>query len=247
MAHAPADTVIYAVGDIHGRLDLLTALHCLIEADAARRRSSRRLLVYLGDYVSRGPNSRGVVDRVLAWLPERFERIALKGNHEELLLRCHDGDFEAGRHWLDYGGIAALASYGVSVADPSARRPADIARLGAALRAALPAAHLSFLRGLGIGHRAGDYYFVHGGIRPGVALDSQSERDRIWIRKTFLRSRADHGAVVVHGHSISDDAELLPNRIGIDTGAYKSGVLTCVVLENEGQSLLQTRPQGQSR
>ncbi len=240
MASTPADTVIYAVGDIHGRLDLLTQMHALIEADVRRRAASRRVLVYLGDYGSRGPDSRGVIERVIGWLPSGFERITLKGNHEDLLLRCHDGDYEAGRHWLDYGGIEALASYGVVVADPSARQRGDIAGLATALAAALPATHLAFLRGLAISHREGDYYFAHGGIRPGIELDAQSERDRIWIRKTFLLSEADHGAVVVHGHSISRNPELRHNRIGIDTGAYRSGVLTCLALEAAEHQFLQT-------
>ena len=240
MARTPADTAIYAVGDIHGRLDLLTRMHQMIEADAVRSAAARRLLVYLGDYGSRGPDSRGVIERVIGWLPGGFERITLKGNHEELLLRCHDGDYEAGRHWLDYGGIEALASYGVVVADPSARRRVDIVALASGLAAALPAAHLAFLRGLAISHREGDYYFVHGGIRPGIKLDAQSERDRIWIRKRFLLSEADHGAVVVHGHSISREPELRHNRIGIDTGAYQSGRLTCLVLEGANQRFLQT-------
>ncbi len=240
MARAPADTAIYAIGDIHGRLDLLTRMHELIAADASRRAAARRVLVYLGDYGSRGPDSRGVIERVMSWLPIGFERITLKGNHEDLLLRCHDGDFEAGRHWLDYGGIEALASYGVVVADPTARERDDIAALAARLAAALPPTHLDFLRGLAISHREGDYYFVHGGVRPGIELDAQNERDRIWIRKTFLLSEVDHGAVVVHGHSISREPELRNNRIGIDTGAYRSGVLTCLVLEEAKQRFLRT-------
>jgi serine/threonine protein phosphatase 1 len=240
VALAPADTAIYAVGDIHGRLDLLTRMHELIVADASRRAASRRLLVYLGDYGSRGPDSREVIERVMAWLPIGFERIALKGNHEDLMLRCHDGDYEAGRHWLDYGGIEALASYGVVVTDPTARERDDIAALAAGLAVAIPPTHLGFLRGLAFSHREGDYYFVHGGIRPGIGLDAQSERDRIWIRKTFLLSEANHGAVVVHGHSISREPELRHNRIGIDTGAYRSGVLTCLVLEGADRRFLQT-------
>jgi serine/threonine protein phosphatase 1 len=240
MSRTPAGTVAYAIGDIHGRLDLLVRMHGMIEADAGRRASPRRVVVYLGDYVSRGPDSRGVVDRVMDWLPPGFERVTLKGNHEDLMLRTHGGEFEAGRHWLDYGGIEALASYGVTMAESAARDAATVADLSRRLAQALPAPHLAFLRGLGISHREGDYYFVHGGIRPGIALEAQSERDCIWIRKTFLDSEGDHGAVVVHGHSIRDQVEFRRNRIGLDTGAYRSGMLSCLVLEGDQANLLQT-------
>ena len=237
----PPDTAIYAVGDIHGRLDLLLELQRLIEADAAGRASARRVVVYLGDYVSRGPDSPGVVDRVRAWLPAGFERVTLKGNHEDLLLRFLEGEIDTGRHWLDYGGLEAMAAYGVAIGDPAARDDASVLALRCGLERALPAAHLDFLRGLRISHRAGDYFFVHGGIRPGIPLDSQSPRDCLWIRKTFLVSELDHGAVVVHGHSISTAPELRPNRIGIDTGAYRSGILTCLVVEADQRRFLQAR------
>jgi serine/threonine protein phosphatase 1 len=236
----PADTVIYAVGDIHGRLDLLERIQQCIADDAMRRTAGRRQVVYLGDYVSRGPDSAGVVDRVREWQPDGFERITLKGNHEDLLLRFLAGEINTGRHWLDYGGLEAMAAYGVAIADREARDDASVIALGKDLAARLPAAHLEFLRSLQISHQAGDYVFVHGGVRPGVPLPEQSARDCMWIRKTFLNSEADHGAMVVHGHSISDQPEVRHNRIGIDTGAYRSGVLTCLVLDGETRSFLQT-------
>lgn len=237
---SPAGLVVYAIGDIHGRLDLLDDLHRRILADSATRTARVRRLVYLGDLVSRGPDSRGVVERVRRWLPPGFERVVLKGNHEDLLLRCHSGEFEAARHWLDYGGIEALASYGVAVSDQLSRDETGIAELCHRFAAALPAEQLEFFRGLQLSHRAGDYFFVHGGVRPGIALEQQNPRDLIWIRKTFLNSAAEHGAVVVHGHSISRAPEQLPNRIGIDTGAYHSGVLTCLVLDGVERGFLQT-------
>lgn len=237
---APPDTAIYAIGDLHGRLDLLLEMQQRIADDADRRAASRRVVVYLGDYVSRGPDSPGVVDRVREWLPPGFERVTLKGNHEDLLLRFLGGEVDTGRHWLDYGGLEAMAAYGVSIADWSARDDASVLELRAGLEAALPAAHLDFLRGLQVSHRAGDYFFVHGGVRPGVPLEAQSARDCMWIRKTFLDSELDHGAVVVHGHSISPAPELRHNRIGIDTGAYRSGVLTCLLLEGGHRGILQT-------
>ena len=156
------------------------------------------------------------------------------------MLRFLGGEVNAGRHWLDYGGIEAMAAYGVMIADSSARDDATLLELRAGLEAALPAEHLDFLRGLQISHRAGDYFFVHGGVRPGVPLDAQNARDCMWIRKTFLDSELDHGAVVVHGHSISAAPELRHNRIGIDTGAYRSGVLTCLLLEGGHREFLQT-------
>lgn len=236
----PPDTVIYAIGDIHGRLDLLVTLQQRILDDAARRKARRRLLIYLGDLVSRGPDSRGVVERVRTWQPDGFERIVLRGNHEDLLLRCHAGEFEAARHWLDYGGIEAMASYGVEVSGEMVRDEAGIGELCRRFSAALPRAQLEFLAGLPLSHRAGGYFFVHGGVRPGIPLDRQKPRDLIWIRKTFLDSPVDHGAIVVHGHCISREPEAPGNRIGIDTGAYRSGILTCLALEDERRDFLQT-------
>jgi serine/threonine protein phosphatase 1 len=243
----PSDTAIYAIGDIHGRLDLLLQLQEQIANDAARHPAKRRLLVYLGDYVSRGPDSRGVVERVRTWQPEGFERVILRGNHEDLLLRFAGGEWKAGRHWFDYGGLDTLAAYGIDIADRAARDEASVTELGRCLAAALPLSHLEFFNTLQINHRAGGYFFSHGGIRPGVALDAQSPHDCMWIRKTFLDSSADHGAVVVHGHSICREPEIRRNRIGIDTGAYRSGVLTCVVLEGSAIKLLQTGTEERNR
>lgn len=236
----PDATLIYAIGDLHGRLDLLDDMHRRIEADASRRVSPRKRLVYLGDYVSRGTDSPGVVERVLEWLPEGFERVTLKGNHEDLLLRFIDGEIGAGRHWFDYGGLDTLAAYGVAIANHLARDDASVAELRERLVAALPPSHLAFFRALGVRHRTGDYCFVHGGIRPGIALDQQSDHDCMWIRRSFLDSEVEHGAIIVHGHSISAAPVVRHNRIGIDTGAYRSGVLTCLVLDGESRSFLQT-------
>ena len=236
----PPDTAIYAIGDIHGRLDLLTAIHGRILTDAARRPARRKLVVYLGDYVSRGADCRGVVERVREWLPAGFERIALKGNHEDMLLRFLDGDLDAGRHWFDYGGLEALAHYGVAIADRLARDDASLAALRDRFASVLPQSHLDFFRSLAVSHQAGNYYFVHGGVRPGVPLAAQNDHDRMWIRKVFLESDADHGAIVVHGHSISAHPVSRLNRIGIDTGAYRSGVLTCVLLDGSKHEFLQT-------
>jgi serine/threonine protein phosphatase 1 len=237
---APADTVIYAIGDIHGRLDLLERIHRDITDDAQTRAAPHKRVIYLGDYVSRGENSRAVVDRVREWLPPGFERVALKGNHEDLLLRFLGGELDAGRHWFDYDGLDALADYGVAISDRKRRDDAGVEMLRERFAAALPPSHLEFFRSLRVSHRAADYFFVHGGVRPGVPLEMQNDRDCMWIRKPFLESDANHGAIVVHGHSISARPEVLHNRIGIDTSAYRSGVLTCLVVEGESLAFLQT-------
>jgi len=239
-SQTPPDTVIYAIGDIHGRLDLLAKIHDRIAVDARLRSAQSKLVVYLGDYVSRGEDSRRVVDRVLEWLPEGFERITLKGNHEDLLLRFLDGDLDAGRHWFDYDGLDTLAHYGVAVSDRQTGDDASVAVLRGRFAAALPQSHLDFFRSLPANYRAGDYYFVHGGVRPGVPLAEQREHDCMWIRKSFLDSDADHGAIVVHGHSISNAPVVRHNRVGIDTGAYRSDVLTCLVLDGTRREFLQT-------
>jgi serine/threonine protein phosphatase 1 len=239
-ARTPPDTVVYAIGDIHGRCDLLEALQRGIRADAEGRAAKRRVLVYLGDYVSRGVDSRRTVELVRDFALPGFEVVPLKGNHEDLLLTYLGGNLAAGRHWFDFDGLDTLASYGVTAAGNVAHDDANLESLRRQFAAALPAEHFAFFRSLPAGHAEGGYYFAHGGVRPGVALVEQTERDRMWIRKAFLDSKVDHGAVVVHGHSIGRRPVVRPNRIGIDTGAYRSGVLTCLVLEGSERGFLQT-------
>jgi serine/threonine protein phosphatase 1 len=241
-ARTPPGSVVYAVGDIHGRCDLLAALHEGVREDAGRRRARRRLIVYLGDYVSRGLDSRRVVELVREDPPRGFEVVALKGNHEDLLLRYLGGELSAGRHWFDYDGLDALAHYGVTAADRDARDDATLEALRRRLARALPAEHLTFFRSLAVSHDEGGYRFVHGGVRPGVPLGAQSDHDQMWIRQPFLESDGDHGAVIVHGHSIEAEVQVRRNRIGIDTGAYRSGVLTCLVLEGAARAVLQSEP-----
>lgn len=239
-ARPPEDTVAYAIGDIHGRLDLLQPLLAAIGEDSAHRRSRRRVLVFVGDYLARGRNSRGVVETAMAPGLPNFEVVALKGNHEDCLLRFVDGDLASGAHWLDYDGFDAMRDYGVAADDPHARDPAFLESLRLRLAAALPAEHMAFFRQLRVAHREGGYYFAHAGVRPGVPLDRQSETDRMWIRERFIDSEDDHGAVVVHGHCIFSEPQVRHNRISIDTGAYQSGCLTCLVMEGEHRLFLQT-------
>jgi len=224
---APAGTRLYAIGDIHGRADLLRRLYDAIADDAATVARRRRVLIHLGDYVDRGPDSRGVLDLVTAAPPAGFDTVCLRGNHEQMMLDYLDGRSD-GDLWRRNGGEATEASYGVLTNDRDA------------LLRALPPAHLVFLRGLGLTARFGDYLFVHAGIRPGVPLDRQDADDLLWIRQPFLDSDADHGAVVVHGHSVRPAPVFAGNRIGLDTGAYASGVLTALVLDGESRALLQT-------
>ena len=224
-------TRAYAIGDIHGRRDLLVRLHETIMAEIVRVPLETQIqIVYLGDYVDRGPESRQVINALLATRIPGVETVHLLGNHEQALL-----DFlskpETGPGWLFYGGDATLASYGITVHPMAPRTPDLLARLARALTDAMPAEHLAFLNGLSLSHENGDYFFVHAGIDPKRPLDRQDPQDLIWIRDGFTNSNRYHGKVVVHGHTIAPEPVMRPNRIGIDTGAYVSGKLTCLVLE----------------
>lgn len=237
-AEAPADTRIYVVGDIHGRVDLLNRLHDRIRDDAAASTQHRHVIVYLGDYVDRGEASRTVLDVFLDEPLPGFERIFLKGNHEEMMLGFLD-NAAVGAMWLHNGGDATAYSYGVRLASPSTTNHRYF-EMQQALREKVPERHLDFLRGLALYHVEGGYLFVHAGVQPGVPIEQQSSEDLLWIRDEFITSRADHGHCVVHGHTIVDEPELRPNRIGIDTGAYISNVLSCLVLEGTERRIIQT-------
>jgi serine/threonine protein phosphatase 1 len=227
---------IYCIGDVHGRVDLLRTLHATI-ADDARGFSGARTVIYLGDLIDRGMNSNEVVDLLLDEPLDAFEAIHLKGNHEQTLL-----DFlrypEQAAGWFTWGGRETLLSYGVSL--PPGMRAPDPEQVRDDLLTRLPSRHTDFYRRMPVYHQSGDYLFVHAGIRPGVPLQEQRDSDLMWIRGEFLESEADHGCVVVHGHSISPHVEMRPNRIGIDTGAFHTGVLTCLVLEGRERRILQT-------
>lgn len=237
-ASVPPDTRVYAVGDIHGRHDLLDDLHRQIAADGAGAPERRRVLVYLGDYVDRGMGSRQVLDRLVHEPLAGFERVFLEGNHEAVLLDfLHDAS--VGQGWLFYGGYATLASYGIAATELN-RDPHRLRQLQDAFRAALPTDHLSFLRALRPMHREGDYLFVHAGIRPGVPLERQTPEDLFWIREDFLESSDPYECVVVHGHTIVPGPDIRANRIGIDTGAFATGRLTCLVLTGAARRFMTT-------
>jgi serine/threonine protein phosphatase 1 len=233
----PEGVRVYAVGDLHGSDDLLDqALDTIRRHDAGLAPAARRLVVVLGDFVDRGEGVRQVVDRLLSGPLPEFELVVLRGNHEAMLL-AFLADPAAGAGWLDYGGAATLASYGVS---PPIGWASD-ARLNEAHRAfsaAFPADHRAFLEGLPVRLDLGDYLFVHAGVRPGVALDAQSTLDLTTIRGEFLGSRRWHGRMVVHGHHPVPLPEILSNRIGIDTGACNSGVLAVLLLEDDRREVL---------
>lgn len=231
----PEGRRVYSIGDIHGQAHLLEELHARIEADAAGF-EGRKTVVYLGDFIDRGERSKDVVDILLQPLAG-FEVVHLMGNHEKTLL-----DFlrypHAVTNWFAYGGRATVYSYGVSMRfEPSA---AEIEQVCDDLKEAIPPRHLEFFQALKPFHVAGSYGFVHAGIRPGIPLQAQREDDLYWIREDFTESRAPHELVIVHGHSQTREVAWRPNRIGIDTGAYHSGILTCLVLEGTTQRLLQT-------
>jgi serine/threonine protein phosphatase 1 len=233
----PAGSRVYAVGDVHGRVDLLRGINQLIHEDAYAEQAARNVVIYLGDYVDRGPASAEVIDVLLDEPIPGFETIHLAGNHEDTLLRFLS-DPQVVKLWLNFGGAATLLSYGVRPPEPASER--EVTRAQEELRQRLPERHLRFLRSLALSHTERDYFFVHAGVRPGVALDAQTPQDCLWIRDRFLSSTDDHGKIVVHGHTITDAPDVRRNRIGIDTGAFASGRLTCLVLQDESWSFLQT-------
>jgi serine/threonine protein phosphatase 1 len=239
---APAGVALYVVGDIHGRADLLKTLLRKIALDAIRLESgTSRELIFLGDYVDRGPDSKGVIDLILAASLERnfWSMTLLKGNHEQAMLQFLD-DPDIWPTWSQFGARETLTSYGV---EPPARfsAPEDWARASRALNRALPADHRALLRSLELTAERGDYLCVHAGVRPGVPLEAQTEQDLLWIRDDFLKSEKRLSKVIVHGHTPSEEAYVGPHRIGLDTGAYATGLLTAIKLNGAERTLLQVR------
>ncbi len=233
----PEGTRVYAIGDIHGRADLLSTL-CNRIVEDANGFDGQSTVVFLGDYIDRGPDSRAVIEFLIDDPLPGMRPVFLRGNHEQSLL-----DFLVdpgiGETWLTYGGVATLASYDV-YSGPIPSRTREFVELGRMLFDALPETHLAFMRNCALSHSEGHYFFCHAGIRPGTELEKQSAWDLLRVRETFTDSTRIHEKIIVHGHTVTDVAELLPNRIGIDTGAYDSGILTCVALEGDSQRLIQT-------
>lgn len=229
-ARVPPGVCVYAVGDIHGRADLLEEMHRLITEDAsALTPGTGKLAVYLGDYVDRGLESRRVIDLLINNPLEEFQIVHLLGNHDAWLLSFLV-DPAIGPIWLRYGGDATIHSYGVQFGVPQ-----DDLRfyesLQGHLRQRIPRRHVEFLQNLELSFESGDYLFVHAGVDPQLPLDQQTADDLLWIREPFLSCRRDLGRVVVHGHTVESEPIIRANRIGIDTGACWTGCLTCLVLE----------------
>lgn len=232
-----SDERAYAIGDIHGCLEETLSLLQQIKTDNDYRDDTKTHLVFLGDLVDRGPNSRGVIELLMDF-PYDFARpLFVMGNHEEMMVRGLMGEPDLLPKWLEYGGFACAESYGVSRSQLLGQ---DTAAIEFILRSAIPRKHVEFLSGFLDYVQFGDFLFTHAGIRPGVKLADQTSRELRWIRDPFLEYEGDHGLVVVHGHTITEDVEVKRNRIGIDTGAYNTGRLSAICIENSEISFLST-------
>jgi serine/threonine protein phosphatase 1 len=230
----PEKTRIYAIGDVHGRADLLGQVLSRIDEDLAIYPDCRALQVFLGDYIDRGPDSRAVVE-LLVERSKAQKLICLKGNHETYVAEFLRSPTFL-ESWRQLGGRETLRSYGLKPSiNPDAKEQIELAK---ALAAAMPKEHHQFLRNLARSFTCGDFFFVHAGVRPGVPLQRQQEQDLLLIRQDFLSCQDDFGKVIVHGHSPVRTPEIRANRINIDTGAYASGVLTCLIIENAGLFVL---------
>lgn len=228
----PDNLRVYAVGDIHGRLDLLKTLHEAIDEDAELHPGPQCIEVYLGDYVDRGSQSAGVIDALMERVRTR-NAVCLAGNHEAIMLDALTSQ-EAFASWLRMGGVETVFSYVQPSGTP------DQSQLWTEWRAGMRLDHVDFLRQLPTSYVCGDYLFVHAGLRPGVSLAAQDRNDLLWIRREFLDYPHSFGHLVVHGHTPIPTAEVLSNRINIDTGAYATGHLTCLVLEGVDRFLIST-------
>jgi serine/threonine protein phosphatase 1 len=228
----------YAIGDIHGRADLLEELLAKVEADIGSHPPTENFIVFLGDLIDRGPDSAAVVERLRTYGVRDATTVFLSGNHEEVMLRVLAGE-KGGllADWLQFGGAECVASYGL---DPAALATMSEAAAIKAIRAKVPKTHEEFLSSFADTFRFGDYLFVHAGIRPGLGIAEQTQADLRWIREPFLGDTKDHGFVVVHGHTISKKVEERGNRIGLDTGAYRTGVLTALAVEGTDRWFLDT-------
>jgi serine/threonine protein phosphatase 1 len=237
----PVGSRVYAIGDVHGRLDLLDRLLASIAEDARLASSRQVVVVFLGDLIDRGPDSRAVVERVVAGPPDSgslagARYVCLRGNHEDILMEFL-ADFSIGPRWFRNGGLESVRSY---VGEVDSVLAHDYPRLQRLLYKAMPAHHLRFLSSIPARHEEGDYLFVHAGVRPGITLELQDPYDLMWIREPFLSAREVRTKMVVHGHTITEKPEERSNRIAIDTGAYRTGRLTALVLDGGERTFLST-------
>jgi serine/threonine protein phosphatase 1 len=230
----PDGVRIYAVGDIHGRADLLDEILARVDADFATYPDCNPIHVFLGDYIDRGPSSRAVIDRLIERM-ETHPTVCLKGNHESCMLDFLDSPAVLSE-WQHFGGLQTMMSYGVKpTINAGSAKQIELSR---ALNVALPGRHWDFLRSLPLSFTCGDFFFTHAGVKPKVPLNRQKERDLLWIRDDFLLCEEDHGKIIVHGHSPVAVPEIRQNRINIDTGAYATGRLTCLIIETGGYFVL---------
>jgi serine/threonine protein phosphatase 1 len=227
------------IGDVHGRLDLLEVLLDAIHQDLRGHPPRKALLVFVGDLIDRGPQSAQVIEHLRNYRRDGVKTMFLLGNHEEVLLRILRGDAALIAKWCSFGGSECLASYGVDSKRLARRGEREALEV---VRTAIPRAHVAFLEDFADTCRFGDFLFVHAGIRPGVEIDQQLQTDLRWIREPFLLDERDHGFVVIHGHTISSEVTVHHNRIGIDTGAYRTGVLTALLIEGSAIRIIDTRP-----
>lgn len=220
----PKGTRLYVIGDIHGRNDLLADIHNQIIKDARRAEADRNVIVHLGDYVDRGPDSRGVIQRLMAGLPG-FEVVCLMGNHERMMLDALDRQAAFGL-WAYNGGVETMVSYYARDRDDFIDK--------------IPESHWDWIAALPLTHQEGDFLMVHAGLKPDIPIERQTEQNMLWIRREFLQSAVDFRRMVVHGHTIVREPEVKPNRIGIDTGAFHTGRLTCLVAQDGKIEFLHT-------
>lgn len=235
--YVPDGWRIYAIGDVHGCLDQLNRMLDAIAKDLDGW-EGRGHLIFLGDLIDRGPDSAGVIERLVSGELPGERATFLMGNHEEVMLECVDGSVERFRSWIQFGGLETLESYGLSRAEILEQASS----LPHVIRDIVPAGHVEFIRSFEDHIGIGDYLFVHAGIRPGVPLEDQSPRDLRWIRSGFLDNLVDHGPLVVHGHTIVPSVEVHRNRIAVDTGCYSSGTLTALVLDGSKKGRISIGP-----
>lgn len=234
----PANHRLYVVGDIHGRVDLLSKIIDMIERNAARNPDKIKKLIFLGDYIDRGLHSNEVIERLTNGFAHNIEAIFLRGNHEAKMIELLNGDFSVSTSFLKYGGDATFASYGIQAFAKMDDKA--VVKISKEFVQKVPPHHHAFLNDTKCSTTFGDYYFVHAGARPGTPLSEQSPVDQLWIRKDFMSSDYVFEKMVIHGHTISEKPDVKPNRIGIDTGAYATGQLTCLILDGTKRMMMQT-------
>lgn len=227
----------YVIGDVHGCLELLTRLLSRIESEIREEPRRKSSIIFLGDLIDRGPDSAGVIERLRTYSLPGVSTHFIMGNHEEVMIRILDGETDLIPSWLRFGGAETLKSYGVEAREISGL-PAEKAL--DRIRSAVPRRHVEFLKSFADSISFGEYLFVHAGIRPGVELSEQAQSDLRWIRGPFLEDSTDHGFIVVHGHTITNSVEVASNRIGIDTGAFCTGTLTALAIDEGKKWLIQT-------